>query len=124
MRIEPSLRNAFRKQEELSVIFWIYNAATDPESKKPNLQVDFEFHQKTADGEKYFNKTEPQLLNAETLPPQFDVAAGHQLPGSLAVPLTSFPEGDYRLAIKVEDKIASKTLAREVTFTVAAPQQP
>ena len=124
MRLVPSLDYAFTKQDELSVIFWIYDAALDPATKKPNLQVDFEFHQKLAEGEKYFNKTEPQLLNAETLPPQFDLEAGHQLPGSLAVPLASFPEGDYRLAIKIEDKVANITETREVTFTVAAPAQP
>ena len=68
------------------------------------------FHQKTADGEKFFNKTEPQanLMNAETLPPQFDLAVGHQLTGSLAVPLASFPEGDFRLELKVSDKVSGK----------------
>ena len=72
------------------------------------------------EGEKYFNKTAPQQLNASTLPPQFDVAAGHQLPGSLVVPLASFPEGDYRLEIKVTDKISGKTLTQNVNFTVEA----
>lgn len=123
MRLVPSLNNTFSKQDELSVIFWIYNAGLDPSTKKPNLQIDYEFHQKLPEGEKYFNKTEPQLLNAETLPPQFDLAAGHQLPGSLAVPLASFPEGDYRLAIKIQDKIANTTETRDVSFTVAAPAQ-
>ncbi len=51
--------------------------------------MEFNFHQKQADGEKYFNKTEPQVLNAQTLPPEFSVAAGHQLPGSLVVPLAT-----------------------------------
>jgi hypothetical protein len=46
------------------------------------------------------------------------MAAGHQLPGSLAVPLASFPEGDYRLDIELTDKVASKTIKREVNFTV------
>jgi len=53
-----------------------------------------------------------------TLPPQFDLAAGHQLQSGQAVPLASFPEGDYRLEIKVTDKIANKTLTREINFTV------
>lgn len=124
MRIVPSLDNTFTKANELSVIFWIYNASLDEATKKPNLQVNFEFHQKAGDGEKYFNKTEPQLLNAETLPAQFDLEAGHQLPGSLAVPLTSFPEGDYRLAITVEDKVAGTSIGRDVNFTIVPAQQP
>ena len=70
--------------------------------------------------EKFFNKTNPQNLNAQTLPPQFDFAAGHQLQSGQAVPLASFPEGDYRLEIKITDKIANKTLTRDVNFTVSA----
>ena len=51
--------------------------------------------------------------------PQFDVAAGHQLQAGQGVPLASFPEGDYRLEIKVTDKLANKTLIRDVNFSVA-----
>ena len=35
------------------------------------------------------------------------------------MPLASFPEGDYRLEIKVTDKIANKTLIRDVNFSVS-----
>src|SRR4029453_13430097 len=91
-------------------------------SRKPDLQIDYNFHQKTAEGEKYFNKTAPQVLNAQTLPAQFDMAAGHQLlrnplaPPS--VPLMSFPAGDYRVEIKITDKQSGKTLTENVSFTV------
>ena len=119
MKIIPSQANKFSKKDDLNVIFWIYGASADPATKKPNVTVDYNFNQKTADGEKFFNKTEPQVMNAETLPPQFDLAAGHQLPGSLAVPLASFPEGDYRLDVKVTDKVSGKTINRDVTFSVA-----
>ena len=63
-------------------------------------------------------KTAPQALNAMTLPPEFSIAAGHQLPGSLVVPLGSFPTGDYRLEIKITDKRSSKTLTQNASFTV------
>jgi hypothetical protein len=119
MKIVPSKEAKFQKAGELQVVFWIYGASQDA-SKKPDVQVEYNFHQKTADGEKYFNKTAPQQLNATTLPPQFDMAAGHQLPGSLVVPLASFPAGDYRLEIKVTDKPSGKTLTRDVAFSVVA----
>jgi hypothetical protein len=54
------------------------------------------------------------------LPPQFDLAAGHQLQTGQAVPLASFPAGDYRLEIKVTDKLGTKTVTRDVNFTVTA----
>ena len=58
------------------------------------------------------------MLNAQSLPPEFDVAAGHQLPGTLTVPLASFPPGDYRLEIKVTDKTSGKSVVQNVSFTV------
>ena len=117
MRIVPSPDGKFSKSGELSVIFWIYGAK-EAASGKPDVVVDYSFHQKLAEGEKYFNKTAPQPLNAETLPPQFSIAAGHQLPGSLVIPLSSFPAGDYRLEIKVTDKPSGATLTQNVNFTV------
>ena len=117
MKIVPSLDGKFAKSGELSVIFWIYNAK-EAASGKPDVVVDYSFHQRLAEGEKYFNKTAPQPLNAETLPPQFSIAAGHQLPGSLVIPLSSFPAGDYRLEIKVTDKPSGNQLTESVTFTV------
>jgi hypothetical protein len=120
MRIVPSEDGKFAKSSELNVVFWIYGAAEAPPSGKPDVQVDFNFYQKQAAGEKYFNKTAPQVLNSTTLPPEFSVAAGHQLPGSLVVPLASFPAGDYRLEVKVTDKPSGKIVTENINFTVAA----
>jgi hypothetical protein len=118
MRIVPSRDGRFTKANELQVIFWVYGA-TASSAGKPDVLIDFNFHVKQPDGaEKYFNKTAPQELNAKTLPAEFNVAAGHQLPGSLVVPLASFPPGDYRLEIKVTDKPSGKVVTQNVTFTV------
>jgi hypothetical protein len=117
MEIVPAKSTTFTKQGELSTFMLIYNAKTDA-ANKPDVSVEYNFYAKQAGAEKFFNKTNPQMLNAQTLPPQFDFAAGHQLQSGQAVPLASFPEGDYRLEIKVTDKIANKTLTRDVNFTV------
>jgi hypothetical protein len=120
MQITPATDFSFTKKDELSVVFWIYGVATDQATNKPDVTIEFKFHQREGEKESYFNKTDPQALNAQTLPPQFDLAAGHQLPGSLAVPLASFPEGSYRLEIELVDKIANQTITRDLEFTVAA----
>jgi len=117
MRIVPSPDGKFGKSAELSVIFWIYGAQAAA-TGKPDVTIEYNFYQKMGDSEKYFNKTAPQQLNAQTLPPEFSVAAGHQLPGSLVVPLTSFPAADYRLEIKVTDKASGKSATQSVNFTV------
>ncbi len=118
MEILPTFETKFTKKAELSTFMLIYNPKVDS-ANKPDVSVEYNFYQKLAgQPEKFFNKTNPQNLNAQTLPPNFDFAAGHQLQSGQAVPLASFPEGDYRLEIKVTDKIANKSLTREVNFTV------
>jgi hypothetical protein len=118
IEVVPSVDMKRTKSGELSTFMLIYNAKTDS-ANKPDIQVEYSFYTKGSGGEKFFNKTAPQALNAQTLPPQFDLAAGHQLQTGQAVPLASFPEGDYRLEIKVTDKIANKSVTRDVNFSVA-----
>jgi hypothetical protein len=120
MEITPAFEMKFSKKAELSTFMLIYNPKTDA-MNKPDVTVEYNFYQKPAGAaEKFFNKTNPQALNATTLPPQFDMAQGHQLQTGQAVPLASFPDGDYRLEIKVTDKLANKSLTRDINFTVTA----
>jgi hypothetical protein len=129
MEIVPAYDTKFTKKSELSTFMLVYNPKVDS-ANKPDVMVEYNFCQVAAGaeppkpgepckaGEKFFNKTNPQNLNAQTLPPGFDLAQGHQLQSGQAVPLASFPEGQYRLEIKVTDKIANKTLTRDVNFSV------
>jgi len=120
MELVPAFDLHLSKKAELSTFMLIYNPKVDG-TNKPDVTVEYNFYQKPKDGaEKFFNKTNPQALNAQTLPPTFDLAAGHQLQSGQAVPLASFPEGDYRLEIKVTDKLGNKTVTRDVNFSVAA----
>ncbi|MCC7180702.1 MAG: hypothetical protein IT177_20150 [Acidobacteria bacterium] len=114
----PAADMSFAKSEELSIFFQVYNAGLDP-AGKPNIVMEYEFHKKEGDGEKFFNKTNPQAINASNLPPQFDPAK-FPVPGGITVPLASFGEGDYRLAVKISDKVSGKVLTRDVNFTVKA----
>jgi hypothetical protein len=118
MEIVPVTDLKMPKKAELQTFMIIYNPKTDS-MNKPDVTVEYSFYTKSGGAEKFFNKTTPQALNAQTLPPQFDVAAGHQLQAGQGVPLASFPEGDYRLEIKITDKIANKSLTRDVNFTVS-----
>jgi hypothetical protein len=118
IEIVPVTDLKISKKTELQTFMIIYNPKTDS-MNKPDIQVEYNFYAKAGGAEKFFNKTTPQSLNAQTLPPQFDVAAGHQLQAGQGVPLASFPEGEYRLEIKVTDKIANKSITRDVNFSVS-----
>ncbi len=130
MEIFPTASSKLSKKSELSVFFLIYNPKADG-AQKPDINVEYNFCQAAPGnqpkpdepckaGEKFYNKTDPQVMNAQTLPPAFDLSMGHQLQTGQAVPLAGFPEGDYRLEIKVTDKVANKSVIRDVIFSVAA----
>jgi hypothetical protein len=119
IEIFPANDMTFAKSEDLQTFMIIYNAQTNAENK-PDITVEYNFYTKEAGAEKHFNKTNPQDLNSKTLPAEFSFAAGHQLQAGQGVPLKSFPEGDYRLEIKITDKVAGKTITRDVNFKVTA----
>ena len=130
MEIFPTASSKLSKKSELSVFFLIYNPKAD-NAQKPDINVEYNFCQAAPGnqpkpdepckaGEKFYNKTDPQVMNGQTLPPAFDLSMGHQLQTGQAVPLAGFPEGDYRLEIKVTDKLANKSVTRDVTFSVNA----
>jgi hypothetical protein len=120
MAVMPSLDFKFTKADELTILFYVYNGGLDKTTGKPDLTIDYNFYQKVDGAEKFFNKTPTLSLNATTLPPTFDVKAGHQLNGGQGLPLASFPEGEYRVEIKIVDKATGKTKTQSCSFTVTA----
>ncbi|MGE0392297.1 MAG: hypothetical protein AB7I25_05590 [Vicinamibacterales bacterium] len=119
MKVTPSLDAKFKKAGELSLVFWIYGVA--PTSmQKPDVQVEYSFSKKDGADWKYFNKTAPQMLNGSTFPPEFSLAVGHLVTGSLSIPLSSFEPADYKLEIKVTDKVSGKSVTENVQFNVGA----
>ena len=119
LKVTPAHDRKFTTASDLQILFWIYGASQT--GGKPDVQVDFNFHLKQPDGTfKYFNKTAPQNMNKDTLPPEFNLTAGHQLLSSLAIPLKSFPAGAYLLEIKVTDKPSGMNVTQKAEFTVSA----
>ena len=119
-RLVPVADAIFAGSDELSLVLLIYNPSLNADNK-PDVTVEYNFHRQTSAGEEYFNKMPPQHFNAQTLPAAFDVSAGHQIVAGQTVPLSLFPEGDYRLEITVEDNESAASVIRDVMFTVGGP---
>ena len=108
----------FKKSQELIVLLQIYNPMVAPD-KKFNLEATYTFYRQDAGTEKRFNSTEPQTFSSDTMGAGFDPTGNSSIQAGQGVPLQSFPEGPYRLEIKITDKLSSKVLTQNVNFTVA-----
>jgi hypothetical protein len=127
----------FRRDEELIVIFLVYNPTVSAE-KKFDVEVEYHFFRRAANpggpleaiaaaphppelaGEKYFNHTEAQRFNPANMGAQFDPNAGHPLMAGQQIPLAGFEIGEYRLAIKVTDLLSGDSVVRDVSFMVGS----
>lgn len=107
----------FKKSQELIVLFQIYNPTVSPD-KKFNLEATYTFYTQGEGGEKRFNATEPQTFSADSMGGGFDPTGNSSIQAGQGVPLQSFPEGTYRLEIKITDKLSNKVLTQNVNFTV------
>lgn len=112
----PAATTTVTKADHLNIFYQIYNVSPDPQGK-PSITIEYNFHRTEGGAEKFFNKTNPRTIGGADVPPTFDTSK-YPVPETLEIPLTSFPEGDYRLEIKVTDKVSSKTLSHDVKFTV------
>ena len=119
--ITPARDTIFDSQDNLSLVFFMYNLLTDSRGR-PNVTVRYTFHSLTMERVEPFRSTAPQEFNAETLPDGFDLrAVGAQLPTSQGVPLQSFPQGSYTLQIQVIDHLADAAVVEDVSFVVMEP---
>ena len=116
-KLTPSFRTTFGRSDKLSVTFVVYNAASAG-NDKPDVEVEYAFLRDTGGAEVFFVKTRPEIFSAETLRPEFSLSSGDLIVAGQEMPLLSFPDGRYRLAIKVTDKVSGKSLTRDVNFNL------
>jgi hypothetical protein len=132
--ITPAADRVFRKTDELVVLFLIYHPMVTTE-RKFDLQVEYHFfrkggaagpargggdHPPALPGERYFNHTDPQRFTPVVLGEQFDPSVGQPVMAGQGVPLSGFQEGEYRLAIRITDRLAGTSISRDVFFTVGS----
>jgi hypothetical protein len=117
MELFPAFDTTYARDESLTLAFFIYNAAADA-AGKPNVTVEYRLHQQAGPSEKLIGATAPQEFSPATLPPTFDLGAGHLLPADYELPLATFAPGSYRLEIKVTDRSAKSTVSQDVLFTI------
>jgi hypothetical protein len=117
-RITPALSTRLPRSGELTAVFFIYHTS-ERAAGKPDVEAEYVFYERVGDrGEVIFRKSPSQLFNGETLPAAFSVGAGQYILGGLAVGLSAFPVGQYRLDVKVTDKVTHESTSGSLNFSV------
>ena len=121
VKMTPSLTNKFTKKDDLNVFFWIYGEQMDPATKKPNMTVDFNFSQKLPEAARSSStSTEPQELNASTLPPTLDFSAGRiRCRAACRCRSPASPRATTISRSRWWTRCRASRCTRDVTFTVA-----
>jgi hypothetical protein len=114
--LRPATADRFPQGGELHVAFRIFNWTARPE-EKPDLQVEYVFHERTPTSAQFFNKVKPQRLNADTLGERFDPAGGVVNAG-MSIPLSAFPFSEFQLTVRVTDNRSKRTASQQSRFVV------
>ena len=117
MEIIPALSARYRRNDNLSTVFQVINAAST-DAGMPDVAVGFRIVRVSADRETPVASLNPQYYNSTTLPPDFSLRLGHPLFAAVTAPLASLPRGDYRLKIVVNDRLGGTSTNAETVFTV------
>jgi hypothetical protein len=130
--ITPAADRRFGRDEELIVVFLVYNPTVSPEGQF-DVRVEYHFFRQGAAGapvseghpagragEQYFNRTEPQRFGRDLMGAAYDPGTGEPVMAGQVVPLAGFEAGDYRLDVQVTDLLSGKSISRDVLFTVGS----
>jgi hypothetical protein len=119
MEIVPARDQIFTNDERLTLVLQVMNARAN-DAGKPDVSIGFQLFRITPDGERSVAMLNPQHYNATTLPPDFDLSKGHPMFAAMAAPLKTLPRGEYRLKIGATDKLSSRSVITDTTFTIVA----
>ena len=110
--VVPSGTHVFSRDDTLKVVYQICNYGA-PDT---DVVADYNFYWTVGGQWKLFNRTEPQQLDQGDLPP----AIGWDTQGFVmqAVPLATFPAGDYKLEVVAKDRLTRGSATQSIVFTV------
>lgn len=110
--VVPVPAPVFTTNDVLSVVYQVCNYGA------PDVDVtaEYDFYQRVNGRRTLFNRTLPQELTDDDLPPP----TGWETQGFAMqrVPLRQFPPGEYELEVDVRDRLTRRTAKQTTTFTV------
>lgn len=109
-KVIPAANAVFHPGEDVWIYFQIYNTANDSASGQPKLKVSYTFEKVEEKGNR--------MLGGKPI-----VQFGSNTVQAYALSVTpAWPEGDYRVTVKVDDQVAGAAASGSVSFKVVKPK--
>ena len=113
----PAPDMEFKKSEELSIFFQVYNAGLDAGGQaEPDPRV--RVPQGRGRGREVLQQDQPADGQRARTCRRSSTRRSSRSPAASPCRWRSFGEGDYRLAVKITDKASGKTKNQDIKFTV------
>lgn len=103
--VVPKAGGVFRRSELLRLYLQVYDAAIDPETSIPRVDVSFRFYRSVKGSSKRYGR--PYWVRG---------AAGASM--GLALPIGDWPTGPYRVVVELHDRVAAQRTTSEGSFTI------
>lgn len=105
-KVRPVVGEAFNTTDRMGIYLQVYNLSVSEETHKPDVVIEYAI---LKGGQAVFNYTE----TTDQL-----VRSGQQITLEKILPLASFEPGEYKLDIKVTDRVRQQTISPSASFTV------
>ncbi|MFI5175949.1 MAG: GWxTD domain-containing protein [Terriglobia bacterium] len=108
MKVRPSVKVTFDRQQNLGIYLQVYNLALDGQTNRPSVQVEYTI---TSD------KDKSQVYNYIEAPEKVE-GASSQITIEKLMRLDSLLPGKYSVQIKISDNISKQTIVPTASFEV------
>ena len=105
--VVPKAGGVFRRSELLRLYLQVYDAAVDPDTSMPRVDVVFRFYRSVNGSRKRYGK-----------PCSVRGAVGASM--GLALPIGDWPPGPYRVVVELHDRVAEERTTTEGAFSIVA----
>jgi GWxTD domain-containing protein len=113
-KVIPNVASTYKAQQLVPVFMHVYDTQLDQTSLRPTLDVEYVI---LHDGKEVKKVTDSYPADEKKQGVIFDLA-GSQLVVARGVPTDGLAPGEYKLRVRVTDRVAQKTIAPEVDFTL------
>lgn len=105
-KVRPALEERFERGGKLGIYLQVYNLGVDEKSRRPDATFDYTF----------LRDNQPVLQHQESTANM--ERAGTQVTLTKLLSLASFQPGDYKLLIKVTDRVRQQTITPSAEFKI------